>query len=156
VFDRLAPEGGARGDMRRLFRFALAALRTVATRTPDARLRVFIELRALEALGLRPELRRCVRCGVWLDGVAQIDFHVADGGTLCGRCAAPLDGLLRVHAGTLRALEQGLRFDFEHLDRLVLGPGALSESRQLVGSFQRYHVGVELRSQRFLDETLPA
>ncbi len=156
VLDRLAPEGGARGDMRRLFRFALAALRATATCTPDARLRVFIELRALEALGLRPEIRRCVRCGVWLDGAAQIDFHVPDGGTLCKRCAAPLDGLLRVHVGTLRALEQGLRFDFEHLDRLVLGPAALSEGRQLVGRFQRYHIGVELRSQRFLDEILPA
>jgi DNA repair protein RecO (recombination protein O) len=142
--------------MRRLFRFALAALRAAATRTPDARLRVFIELRALEALGLRPELRRCVRCGVRLDGAAQIDFHVADGGTLCRPCAAPLDGLLRVHAGTLRALEQGLRFDFEHLDRLVLGPAALAESEQLIGRFQRYHIGVELRSRRFLDEILPA
>ncbi len=156
VLDRLAPEGGARGDMRRLYRFALAALRATATCTPDARLRVFIELRALEALGLRPEFRRCVRCGVRLDGAAQVDFHVADGGTLCRRCAAPLEGLLRVHVGTLRTLEQGLRFDFEHLDRLVLGPAALSESRQLVGRFQRYHLGVELHSQRFLDEILPA
>ncbi len=156
VLDRLAPEGGTRGDMQRLFRFALAALRATATCTPDARLRVFIELRALEALGLRPEFRRCVRCGVRPDGAAQVDFHVADGGTLCRRCAAPLEGLLRVHVGTLRTLEQGLRFDFEHLDRLVLSPAALSESRQLVGRFQRYHVGVELRSQRFLDEILPA
>ncbi|MDH3213445.1 MAG: DNA repair protein RecO [Myxococcales bacterium] len=156
VLDRLAPEAGARDDMRRLFRFALAALRAAATRKPDARLRVLIELRALEALGLRPELRRCVRCAAELGGAAQVDFHVADGGTLCGRCAAPLDGLLRVHVGTLRALEQGLRFDFEHLDRLVLGPVALAESRQLVGRFQRFHVGVDLRSERFLNEMLPA
>jgi DNA repair protein RecO (recombination protein O) len=155
VLDRLAPEGGARADMRRLFRFALAALRAAATGTPDARLRVFIELRALEALGLRPELRRCVRCGEALGGTGQVHFHVADGGTLCGRCAAPLDGLLCVHAGTLRALEQGLRFDFERLERLVLGPAALAESQQLVGRFQRYHVGVELRSERFLNEILP-
>jgi DNA repair protein RecO (recombination protein O) len=155
VLDRLAPEGGARADMRRLFRFALAAMRAAATRTADARLRVFIELRALEALGLRPELRRCVRCGEALGGAGPVDFHVADGGTLCRRCAAPLEGLLRVHAGTLRALEQGLRFDFERLDRLVLGAAALAESQQLVGRFQRYHVGVELRSERFLNEILP-
>ncbi len=59
---------------------------------------------------------------------------------------------MRVHAGTQRDLEAALRFDFRHLDRLVLGPEALAEGRLLVGRFQRFHVGVDLRSERFLDE----
>ena len=59
-----------------------------------------------------------------------------------------------MHAGTLRALEQGLRFRLEHLDRLVLGGQALEEARRLLTRFQRFHVGVELRSQGFLDEIL--
>jgi DNA repair protein RecO (recombination protein O) len=154
LLDRMAPEGGARNDMRRLFAFALAGLRGISTQIPDARFRTFLELRSLDALGLRPELARCVRCGNGLGEALQIDFHVSDGGTVCSSCASRLEGLVRVHAGTLRALEGALRFDFRHLDRLILGPEALAEGRLLVGRFQRFHVGVDLRSERFLDEIL--
>jgi hypothetical protein len=61
---------------------------------------------------------------------------------------------LRVHRGTLRALEQGLSWELSQLDRLVLSPRALEEARRLVGRFQRFHLGVELRSERFLQEML--
>jgi hypothetical protein len=67
-----------------------------------------------------------------------------------------LTGLLRVHLGTLRALERGLRLGSERLDRLVLPPRALREARQLVGQFQRFHLGLELRSERFLEHMLSA
>jgi DNA repair protein RecO (recombination protein O) len=129
LFDRLAPDGGNRADMRRLFGFALEALRAISTREPDARLRILLELRALDALGLRPELRDCVRCGSAAGRDTQVAFHVADGGAVCGVCAPRFDGLLRVHLGTLRALEQGLRFDFARLDRLGMVRQALDEAQ---------------------------
>jgi DNA repair protein RecO (recombination protein O) len=154
LLDRLAPEGGARGDMQRLFSFALEALRALAARAPDMRLRTLLELRALDALGLRPELRLCVRCGEVPGGPAEVDFYVADGGPVCGACSGQLEGLLRVQVGTLRALEQGLRFELGNLDRLVLGARTLQEARLLLARFLRFHVGVELRSQGFLDEVL--
>ncbi len=155
LLDRLAPEGGTHDDMRRLFRFALSALELVALRRPDPATRVLLELRALDALGLRPELRRCVRCGRDAGGAAVVDFHVADGGSVCTACAAPGNGFLRVHLGTLRALEQSLRLDLARLDRLVLTPSACSEAATLVGRFRRFHVGVELQSERFLERLLP-
>jgi DNA repair protein RecO (recombination protein O) len=159
MLDRLAPEGGARADGRRLFGFALAALRTVATPRPvDARLRTLLELRALDALGLRPELRHCVRCGSSIldGGAGDVAFAVADGGPVCADCLRDGEPLLRVHRGTLRALDQGLRFDLEHLGRLVMSRQGLEESRRILDRFQRYHTGVELRSERFLDEMLGA
>jgi DNA repair protein RecO (recombination protein O) len=155
LIDRLAPEGGVQADTRRLFAFALSALAAVASRRPDARLRTILELRALDALGLRPELRRCVRCGASPERGAELDFHVSEGGPVCEACGSHLDGLVRVHLGTLRALEQGLRFELAHLDRLKLAPGALAEAGRLLGRFQRFHLGVELRSQAFLDRVLP-
>jgi DNA repair protein RecO (recombination protein O) len=154
LFDRLAPDGGEPTDMRRLFAFALEALRAISEREPSARLRTLLELRALDALGLRPELRNCIRCGRAAGQGAQVDFHVADGGAVCGACATRLEGLLRVHLGTLRVLEQGLRFDFDRLDRLGMGRRTLDEARQLVSRFQRFHIGVALRSERFLDRML--
>ncbi|HEY8153805.1 MAG TPA: DNA repair protein RecO [Myxococcota bacterium] len=174
LLDRLAPEGGARADTRRLFGFALAALRTLATpRRIDARLRTLLELRALDALGLRPELGNCVRCGSSIQagearseakpsgvqpggGAREVAFSVADGGPVCARCLRDAEPLLRIHRGTLRALDQGLRFELEQLDRLVMSPQAIEESRRILDRFQRFHTGVELRSERFLDEMLAA
>jgi DNA repair protein RecO (recombination protein O) len=157
LLDRLAPEGAARADGRRLFAFALAALRTLATpRRVDSRLRTLLELRALDALGLRPELSCCVRCGAGLKpgAAAEVAFAVADGGPVCAACLRDGEPLLRVHRGTLRALDQGLRFELERLDRLVMNRHTLEESRRILDRFQRYHTGVELRSERFLDEML--
>jgi DNA repair protein RecO (recombination protein O) len=156
LLDRLAPEGGARTDTRRLFRFALDSLSLISERPVDGSLRVLLELRALDALGLRPELTRCVRCGGdVLESGGAARFHVADGGVVCRRCAREGEALLAVHAGTLRALEQGLRFELHRLHRLALGADALAEARLLLGRFERFHVGVELRSRRFLEERLP-
>ncbi len=154
LFDRLAPERGARADTQRLFSFALGALRMIAERSPDSRLRTLIELRALDALGLRPELSRCVRCGSTPTGRGPVGFHVADGGVVCDRCCARLDGVLRVQPGTLRALDRGLRLDFERLDRLAMGGAMLAEARRLLDRFQRFHLGVELRSGPYLDRVL--
>ena len=156
LLDRLAPEGSGRGDAARLFDFALAALGWLATHPPDTRVWTFLELRALDALGLRPELARCVRCGRDQFERDEVDFHIADGGPLCGACAPRQTGLLRVHRGTLRALEQGLTWDLDRLDRLVLSPRALDEARRLIGRFQRFHLGVELQSERFLEQLVPA
>ncbi len=156
LIGRLAPEGGVRADMQRLFEFVLAALHTISRQQPNARLRALLELRALDALGLRPELERCVRCRRRPHPGAVLGFHMSDGGPVCRACGARLQGLLPVHPGTLRALQQGLRFDLDQLERLVLPPGALAEARQLLARFQRFHVGVELRSEPFLDRVLEA
>jgi DNA repair protein RecO (recombination protein O) len=166
ILDRQAPEGGREDDMGRLFRFALESLGWLAERRPDLQLQVLHELRTLDALGLRPELRRCVRCsgdpfrsgggsGGGSDGSGRIHFHVPEGGPLCGACAQRAQGTLRVAPGTLRALEQGLSWELAQLERLVLPPRALEEALTLVGRFQRFHLGVELSSERFLREMLP-
>lgn len=147
LLDRLAPEGAEGG---RLFGFAIQALALVERSSPDQRLRVLLDLRALDAVGLRPRLDRCVRCGGEPAG-----FHVAEGGPLCRACGLRTAGLLPVQRGTLRALEQGLRLDLERLGRLALSGAALAEARELVRRFQRFHVGLEMRSESFLDHVLP-
>jgi DNA repair protein RecO (recombination protein O) len=155
VLTRLAPEEGAGAEMEGIFAFALEALHALETMHPDARARVLLELRMLDALGMRPELRHCVRCGREVEG-PRVRFHVADGGVVCRACAAHEELPLQAHLGTLRALEQGLRFPLDGLARLALAGSALSEAQQIVGRFQRYHVGLELRSERFLNQVLRA
>lgn len=154
LLDRMAPEAATRGEARGLFAFSLAALRAVATRTPDARLRTWLELRLLDALGLRPELRCCVRCGALAGREGEVDFHVPEGGPLCATCALRAEGLLRVHVGTLRTLEHSLGLEVERLDRLVLGRATLAEARRLLGRFQHFHLGFAPRSEPFLEAVL--
>jgi len=151
LLDRLAPEGGARADVAPLFAFALTALRALSDAQPDRRLRVLLELRTLDALVLRPELARCVRCGRPIpESAGSVGFHVADGGVVCRSCVPQPEGLLRVHLGTLRALERALHVEIESLGRLELGRRAEREAELIVGRFQRFHVGIELRSELFL------
>jgi DNA repair protein RecO (recombination protein O) len=121
---------------------------------PAPGLRALLELRTLAALGLCPELVQCVRCRGKLEDRGPVAFHVADGGPVCSRCGVAGDGVVEVHRGTLRTLEQGLRFEVHRLGRLTLTGDALAEARLLVQRFRRFHVGVELRSERFLEGML--
>jgi DNA repair protein RecO (recombination protein O) len=154
LLDRLAPEGGARRDLERLFAFARDALASLARGRPDRRARALLELRALAALGLRPELRRCVRCGREAFGSGPLVFHVPEGGPVCGSCERPGDAGVAVHLGTLRALERGASLPLGHMERLALPPEALDEAQRLLDRFLRFHVGLELRSRVFLERAL--
>ncbi|CAG0962966.1 DNA repair protein RecO [Myxococcaceae bacterium] len=157
LLDRLAPEGGARADARRLFSFALSALAALEARRPDARIRALLELRALDALGLRPELDACVRCGGGL-GAGGVRFHVGEGGPLCAPCrqGVPEGATVAISLGTLRTLAQGLRFDVQALERLAMPAASIAEARRLLARFARFHLGVELQSERFLNEIIPS
>jgi DNA repair protein RecO (recombination protein O) len=154
LVDRLAPEGAGGPEARRLFEATLGALRAIAASRPDARLRVLLEVRLLRALGLAPELGRCVRCGRALEAGAPVLFHVAEGGALCAACARPGDAAVPVGLGTLRALEQSLRLGLPQLSRLGLSGAALDEARGIVARFLRFHVGIELRSETVLERLL--
>ena len=159
LVDRLAPEGARRSRRARALRGRRSARsRAVAARDPDARLRALLELRVLAALGLRPELRRCVRCGRDVEAARDAPRGRRSTSRRAVRCVAPArrgaDGVVAVHLGTLRALEQGLRLPLDRLDRLALGAQATAEARALLSRFLRFHVGFELRSERFLDAVL--
>jgi DNA repair protein RecO (recombination protein O) len=141
-----------------MFVFALEALAMLDEERPDLRLRTLLELRGLDAVGLRPELRRCVRCGGRVGespGGTQVGFQIADGGPVCGGCAEIGQDLVPIHLGTLRTLERSLEFSPDRLARIALGGVALAEARRLVGRFLRFHVGIDLRSARFLERMLP-
>ena len=90
MLDRLSPEGISGREAAGLFDYATESLALIETVRPDAALRLLLELRAFDALGLRPEFGRCVRCGRVPDGGVtnehRVHFHVADGGLVCSAC----------------------------------------------------------------------
>ncbi len=159
MLDRLSPEGIGGAEAEGLFAYATESLGLLERVQPTPALRLILELRGFDALGLRPELGRCVRCGrVPGDRVAhehRVNFHVPDGGIVCSACALRLEGLVNLELGTLRVLKAGLSSDAASLAQIELSGEALAEAARLVFRFQRFHVGLELRSERFLEEILP-
>ena len=159
MLDRLSPEGIKGPEAEHLFVYATESLGLLETIRPNATLRLLLELRAFDALGLRPEFGRCVRCGrVPSERVAhahRVHFHIADGGLVCSACGLSLEGLIPVELGTLRILEAGLECPIDALSKVELPARSLAEAASLVFRFQRFHVGIEMRSERFLEEILP-
>jgi DNA repair protein RecO (recombination protein O) len=159
LLDRLSPEGMEPAESRPLFALASGSLALVERTRPTPTLRLLLELRLLDALGLRPELGRCVRCGREPDPAIGdehgVRFHVPDGGLVCTACARGLEGLVPISLGTLRALARGLAVPVAELPDQFLGPQSVAEAARLVFRFQRFHVGVELQSERFLERALP-
>ncbi len=121
----------------------------------DRSLRVLYELRALDALGFRPEFEQCVRCGRDPDADSEVSgearFLVSEGGVLCGSCQRPQDAAIPLQRGTRRALSRALQLPIAALHRLALTGPMLEEADRVVRHFQRFHLGVELRSQGFAD-----
>lgn len=153
LLGRLAPEGAAPGDARRLYHFATGSLALLSRAAPGPGLRSALELHGLDALGLRPELGGCVRCRRPLPaGAGKVRFHLAEGGPVCSRCARPGDRTEPVEAATLHALARSLRLEVAQLDRLDLLPAQAEEACRLLRLLLCFHLGLELRSERFLDE----
>jgi len=159
MLDRLSPEGIQGPEAVRLFEYATDSLRLLEKVEPTATIRLLLELRGFDALGLKPEFGRCVRCGRVPGGRVAADhpvhFHVADGGLVCSACGLRLDGLIPIALGTLRLLENGLTSPIDGLAEIEIPPAAMPEAARLVFRFQRFHVGIEMRSERFLEEVLP-
>jgi recombinational DNA repair protein (RecF pathway) len=73
---------------------------------------------------------------------------------VCASCERPGDAGVAVHLGTLRALERGASLPLDQINRLALPASALEEALRLLDRFQRFHVGLALRSRSFLDRAL--
>ena len=120
-----------------------------------------LELLALAAAGLSPELSRCSRCGEPVDqGRAQ--FDPSAGGVCCERCAAP--GALWLTHGARLLLEQLQRGGLRAADEPVSadGTGRTADARKFEEAAAQagpalsaaivHHLGRSLRSAGFIIE----
>jgi len=153
LLDRLASEGMTTQDAELLFQFAREVICFVAAHPPDLRIVTLLQLQGLRALGLRPMFTQCVRCERFVE-TPLVHFHVGEGGIVCETCLRTEDVPLRVHLGTVRALERGLDLPLAQLNRLTLAPSALEEAREVLERFEHFHLGLELHSEPLLFELL--
>lgn len=141
-----------------LFALLLAYLRQLeAGPARPAALRAY-ELGALREAGFAPRLEACARCGGAVDPAAapRFAFDPAQGGALCGGCAAAAPGALPVSPEALAALLRLSRASLEDAREERLAPGAGAEAKRLLARFIEHLVGHRLASRKFLDDLGPA
>lgn len=106
-----------------------------------------LELRVLEAVGLRPEVERCLGCGSEsLDEDGQV-FDARRGGVVCAGChgaGRPLDG------DTRRALKQAQALGLAEAGALSLPAPVNAACRDALGQMISSHLGRPLKILDFI------
>ncbi len=108
------------------------------------------EARALGALGYLPRVREC---GVCRKAVARPDlyFSVRDGGALCPECRPREERWFPVRRP---ALESIARFGAGDMPREPMRKALVAEIRQVFDACVRYHLERDIRSARFVRDTI--
>ena len=135
---------------------ALESLRwveSVETRATELPLWYF-QLKAASALGYRPHLSGCVRCGIRLPD-AGIRFSAVEGGTVCAQCGSSGSPLDRSTVAYLEQIQTSRpdRIDTEVFERIDRG-----KVRGLLRAYLDYHLESRrrVRSLDFLDRMMAA
>lgn len=117
---------------------------------PEAVLRAY-ELKLLAMLGFRPNLEDCVSCGGALPDGPFVRFAPGAGGTLCGRCAAGGDAVMRISRGALETMKRLTDADIRKVHVLRLGADVQAELARALDGYITFRVEKRLRSKEFLD-----
>jgi len=107
-------------------------------------------LRYLDMAGIVPVIDCCVACMGPLDAGAA--YMPALGGCVCKTCGGSFEGGTPLSARTRGALHTMLTMPPDRIDRLKLAPGVQGEVRELLRRHIRYHLGVELKTEKFLEK----
>ena len=107
-------------------------------------------LKYLGRQGVGPIFESCVGCGEELQRGAH--YAPSLGGCVCGNCSRAESGGLQVSAQTRAAMRTLTRMDPDRLDRLRLVPATQMQIREVLRRHVRYHMGVELKSESFMQK----
>jgi DNA repair protein RecO (recombination protein O) len=118
---------------------------------PDRVARWF-ELGLCDALGVRPEVERCVECDRVLEESDAFRWVPALGGVLCPGHPGPPAEAVALSLPALKLLRAYRRLDIEAIAGLRLPSGVESEVEAVMRRYIRYALEREARSLAFLDE----
>jgi DNA repair protein RecO (recombination protein O) len=105
-----------------------------------------------DALGMRPEVERCVECDRVPDEIERFRWAPSLGGLLCDSHPAPPAEVRGLSLAALKLLRAYRRLDIEAIAALRLPGEVESEVEQVMRRFVRHALEREARSLAFLDE----
>jgi DNA repair protein RecO (recombination protein O) len=118
---------------------------------PD-RVARWYEFGLADALGVRPEVERCVECDRVPDETESFRWVPSMGGLLCDRHPRPPTEVSPMSLGALKVLRAYRRLDIEAIAALRLPADVETEVERLMRRFVRHILEREARSLAFLDE----
>ncbi len=145
--DEFAPEGQ---PVEGLYEHLLHLLERLEAGVPAADAVFSFESQALRALGYLPRLREC---GVCRRAAASPDlfFSVRDGGALHAECRPREERWFPVRRATLESIA---RFAEGDMPREAMKRPLVVEIRQVLDACVRFHLERDLKSAKFLRETI--
>jgi DNA repair protein RecO (recombination protein O) len=112
----------------------------------------WFEFGLADALGVRPEVERCVECDRVLEAGELFRWVPALGGVLCERHAGPPAETVGLSQDALKVLRAYRRLDIEALAAVRLPAAVEREVEGAMRRFMRHVLEREARSLAFLDE----
>jgi len=111
--------------------------------------RIF-ELKFLQALGLSPEMGRCVNCGA--QGQKKVFFRAASGGIICESCERRLFGDVPVSQGTINFIRKIQETDISKTQHIKVSREVGEETEKVLKNFLKYHINYPIKSLKFLED----
>lgn len=132
-----------------LYGLLAEALGHLAAGDDPALLARFFELRLLTYAGYRPELRRCVSCGVE-HGPEAVFFSAVEGGMRCQRCGEAAPGQARVSLPTFKVLRFLQGQEYAAIAGLRLRAETAHEVEMVLRHYVTFVLEKNLKSVSFL------
>jgi DNA repair protein RecO (recombination protein O) len=109
----------------------------------------YYEMRLLDHLGFRPQLRECANCGREIKAEDQF-FSFSAGGAICPRCGHGLPNLHNISVDALKYLRHFQRSGYAEASRARPSPEVRKEAELLMQGYFTYLLERELNTPGFL------
>lgn len=109
----------------------------------------YYEMRLLDQLGFRPQLRECANCGREIKAEDQF-FSFSAGGVICPRCGKGLPNLHNISVEALKYLRHFQRSGYAEAFRARPKPEVRKEAELLMQGYFTYLLERELNTPGFL------
>jgi DNA repair protein RecO (recombination protein O) len=113
----------------------------------------YFEMRLLDHLGFRPQLRECANCGREIKAEDQF-FSFSAGGVICPRCGQGLPNLHNITVDALKYLRHFQRSGYVEASRARPSPEVQKEAELLMQGYFTYLLERELNTPGFLKKIM--
>ncbi|WP_243643765.1 DNA repair protein RecO [Tepidibacillus fermentans] len=130
-----------------LYQQLLSSLKQIDEgKDPEIIIRIY-ELKILKISGYRPVLNQCVLCHS-VDNLTR--FSIVHGGVICDHHSD--DSSIVLQEGTMKMLRLFEKIDIRRIGNTNVKASTKSQLQYVLRSFIEHHVGIQLKSQNFLDQ----
>lgn len=137
-------------ENRPLYRLLREALERLGEAGEPSIVARYFEMRLLDAVGYRPELFHCVRCGAEVRPAAQF-FSPREGGAVCPNCGAGGPAARPISLAALKVLRHYQRSGFETVATTAVSERTRSEVEEHMQAYLTYVLERRLNTPAFLD-----